>query len=76
MNNINNMNMIVNNSLSEIKYIFVYKELLLQKLKNNHKNETKKAGVSFYTICGDDCICGNNYQKLLDNNCIILKKMK
>ena len=76
MNNINNMNMIVNNSLSEIKCIFVYKELLLQKLKNNHKNETKKAGVSFYTICGDDCICGNNYQKLLDNNCIILKKMK
>ena len=70
------MNMIVNNSLSEIKCIFVYKELLLQKLKNNHKNETKKAGVSFYTICGDDCICGNNYQKLLDNNCIILKKMK
>jgi hypothetical protein len=76
MNNINNMNMIVNNSLSEIKCLFVYKELLLQKLKNNHKNETKKAGVSFYTICGDDCICGNNYQKLLDNNCIILKKMK
>ena len=76
MNNINNMNMIVNNSLSEIKCIFVYKEILLQKLKNNHKNETKKAGVSFYTICGDDCICGNNYQKLLDNNCIILKKMK
>ena len=30
----NNMNMIVNNSLSEIKYIFAYKELLLQKLKN------------------------------------------
>ena len=76
MNNINNMNMIVNNSLSEIKYIFVYKELLLQKLKNNRKIENKKAGVSFHTICGDDCICGNNYQKLLDNNCIIHKKMK
>ena len=76
MNNINNMNMIVNNSLSEIKYIFVYKELLLQKLKNNRKIETKKASVSFHTICGDDCICGNNYQKLLDNNCIIHKKMK
>ena len=70
------MNMIVNNSLSEIKYIFVYKELLLQKLKNNRKIETKKASVSFHTICGDDCICGNNYQKLLDNNCIIHKKMK
>ena len=76
MNNMNNMNMIVNNSLSEIKYIFAYKELLLQKLKNNRKIETKKTSLSFHTICGDDCICGNNYQKLLDNNCIIHKKMK
>jgi hypothetical protein len=75
MNNINNMNIIINNSLSEIKYIFVYKELLLQKLKNNHKTENKKTGVSFNTICGDDCICGNNYQKLLNNNCINFKKM-
>ena len=70
------MNIIINNSSSEIKYIFVYKEFLLQKLKNNRKIETKKASVSFHTICGDDCICGNNYQKLLDNNCIIHKKMK
>jgi hypothetical protein len=76
MNNMNNMNIIINNSLSEIKYIFVYKEFLLQKLKNNRKIETKKADVSFHTICGDDCICGNNYQKLLDNNCINLKNLK
>lgn len=71
-----NMNSLINNSLSEIKYIFVYKEFLLQKLKSNRKIEAKKASVSFYTICGDDCICGNNYQKLLDNNCINLKKMR
>ena len=71
-----NMNSLINNSLSEIKYIFVYKEFLLQKLKSNRKIEAKKASVCFYTICGDDCICGNNYQKLLDNNCINLKKMK
>jgi hypothetical protein len=70
------MNIIINNSSIEIKYIFIYKEILLQKLKNNRKIETKKASVSFHTICGDDCICGNNYQKLLDNNCIILKKIK
>ena len=71
-----NMNSLINNSLFEIKYIFVYKEFLLQKLKSNRKIEAKKASVSFYTICGDDCICGNNYQKLLDNNCINLKKMR
>ena len=71
-----NMNSLINNSLSEIKYIFVYKEFLLQKLKSNRKIEAKKVSVSFYTICGDDCICGNNYQKLLDNNCINLKKMR
>jgi len=76
ISNINNMNSIINNSLSEIKYIFIYKEFLLQKMKKNRKIETKKTSVSFHTICGDDCICGNNYQKLLDNNCIYLKNLK
>jgi hypothetical protein len=71
-----NMNSIINNSMTEIKYLFIYKEFLLQKLKSNHKSETKKAGVRFYTICGDDCICGNNYQKLLDNKCINLINLK
>lgn len=70
------MNSIRNNISTEINYIFIYKEFLLNKLKEKRKIETKKASVSFYTICGDDCICGNNYQKLLDNNCINLKKMR
>jgi hypothetical protein len=69
------MNSIRNNISTEIKYVFIYKEFLLNKFKRS-KIETKKASVSFYTICGDDCICGNNYQKLLDNNCINLKKMR
>jgi hypothetical protein len=69
------MNSIRNNISTEIKYVFIYKEFLLNLFKRN-KIETKKASVSFYTICGDDCICGNNYQKLLDNNCINLKKMR
>jgi len=72
----NNMNSIINNSSIEIKYIFIYKEFLLQNMKNNRKIEAKKASVSFHTICGDDCICGNNYQKLLDNNCKNLKNLK
>jgi hypothetical protein len=69
------MNSIRNNISTEINYIFIYKEFLLNKLKEKRKIETKKASVSFYTICGDDCICGNNYQKLLDNNCINLKNL-
>jgi hypothetical protein len=69
------MNSIRNNISTEIKYLFIYKEFLLNKLKEKRKMETKKASVSFYTICGDDCICGNNYQKLLDNNCINLKNL-
>ena len=70
------MNSIRNNISTEINYIFIYKEFLLNKLKEKRNIETKKASVSFYTICGDDCICGNNYQKLIDNNCINLKKMR
>lgn len=70
------MNSIRNNISTEINYIFIYKEFLLNKLKERRKIESKKASVSFYTICGDDCICGNSYQKLLDNNCINLKKMR
>jgi hypothetical protein len=70
------MNSIRNNISTEINYIFIYKEFLLNKLKEKRKIETKKASVSFYTICGDDCICGNNYQKLLDTNCINLNKMR
>ena len=69
------MNSIRNNISTEINYLFIYKEFLLNKLKGKRKIETKKASVSFYTICGDDCICGNNYQKLLDNNCINLKNL-
>ena len=70
------MNSIRNNISTEIRYLFIYKEFLFNKLKERRKIESKKASVSFYTICGDDCICGNNYQKLLDNNCINLKKMR
>jgi hypothetical protein len=70
------MNSIRNNMSTEIRYLFIYKEFLLNKLKEKREIETKKVSVSFYTICGDDCICGNNYQKLLDNNCINLKKMR
>ena len=70
------MNSIRNNISTEINYIFIYKKFLLNKLKEKRNIETKKTSVSFYTICGDDCICGNNYQKLLDNNCINLKKMR
>jgi hypothetical protein len=69
------MNCIKNNISTEIKYLFIYKDFLLNKLKDKRKIETKKACVSFRTICGDDCICGNNYQRLLDNNCVNLKKM-
>ena len=69
------MNSIKNNISTEIKYLFIYKEFLLNKLKKS-KIETKKASVSFYTICGDDCICGNNYQRLLNNNCVNLKNMR
>jgi hypothetical protein len=69
------MNSIRNNISTEINYLFIYKEFILNKLKEKRKIETKNASVSFYTICGDDCICGNNYQKLLDNNCINLKNL-
>lgn len=70
------MNSIRNNMSTEIRYLFIYKELMLNKLKERREIETKKASASFYTICGDDCICGNNYQRLLDNKCINLKKMR
>jgi hypothetical protein len=73
------MNSIRNNISTEINYIFIYKDFLLNKFKEKQKIETNKKSTSFSTICGDDCICGNNYQRLLDNNCINytnLKKMK
>jgi hypothetical protein len=65
------MNSVRNNILTDFKYIFIYKELV----KNKQKIRMEKAHVSFCTICGDDCICVNSYQKPFEYNCINANKM-